>query len=636
MIGKKRKISSSGLTPGAAIRLIDGLCFSMSKPAPKHGYDESKIKTLSSLEHIRMRTGMYIGRIGDGAHYDDGIYVLLKEIVDNAIDEFIMGYGRRVRLTLEGPTVTVRDFGRGIPLGKLVDCVSTINTGAKYNDEVFQFSVGLNGVGTKAVNALSSRFEVRTFREGHYAEAIFERGRLVREVRKGKTDDERDGTRVVFTPDPDIFGKVEYREEHVQRRLRLYTYLNAELEIECNGQVLVSDNGLLDLVDEEVGDEGLYPPLHYRSKTLEIALTHTNRFNETHFSFVNGQFTSDGGTHLSAFREGLLKAVNEFSKKKFEGDDVREGMVGAIAIRLKDPVFESQTKNKLGNTEIRADLVNQVRDAVADLLHKNLPVAEKLVQKVQDTEKLRKELQSVKKLARERARAVSIRVPQLKDCKTHLDKKRDRGHESMIFITEGLSAAGSIVSCRDVTTQAIFTLKGKPLNVCDLNRDAIYKNDEMYNLMRSLNVEDNLDLLRYNKIIMATDADVDGLHIRNLLLTFFLRFFEPLVFNGHVHILETPLFRARTKKETRYCYSEQERDEAMKDLGRACEVTRFKGLGEISPHEFKQFIGPDMRLTPVEVENQHAVSAILAFYMGKNTQERKDYIMDNLVVEEDA
>ena len=597
-------------------------------------YDESKIKTLSSLEHIRLRTGMYIGRIGDGSHYDDGIYVLFKEVADNAIDEFIMGHGRKVELSLEGPTVTVRDYGRGIPLGKLVDCVSTINTGAKYNDEVFQFSVGLNGVGTKAVNALSSSFVVRSHREGHFAEAEFSRGKLVKE-RNGKTD-EKDGTLVRFTPDEQIFGPVKFLDEHVRRRLNLYTYLNAELTFLYNGETFVSENGLLDLIEEETGGEAIYTPFHYRSKTLELVFTHSNRFNETHYSFVNGQYTSDGGTHLSAFREGILKAVNAFTKKTYEGDDVREGMIGAVAIRLKDPVFESQTKNKLGNTELRGELVKEVQRVVEDLLHRDPKRAERLVAKVEDTEKLRKELQQVKKLARERARATSIRIPQLKDCKHHLDRKRNKGADSMVFITEGQSAAGSIVSCRDVHNQAIFVLKGKPMNVAELKRDSLYKNDELYNLMRALNIEDSVDGLRYQKVIMATDADVDGLHIRNLLITFFLRFFEPLVTGGYVWILETPLFRVRTKKVTTYCYSEAERDVAMKELGRGCEVTRFKGLGEISPHEFKNFIGSEMRLTPVDVTEQHHIPDILEFYMGRNTPERREYIMGNLVVETDA
>lgn len=597
-------------------------------------YDEIKIKTLSSLEHIRLRTGMYIGRIGDGAHYDDGIYILLKEVIDNAIDEFIMGHGREVEVAIDGAAVTVRDYGRGIPLGKLVDCVSTINTGAKYNDEVFQFSVGLNGVGTKAVNALSSSFTVRSHREGKYAEAEFERGKLVRE-KKGKTD-EKDGTWVRFVPDESIFGAVRFVDEHVRRRFHLYTYLNADLAIVWNGERFLSENGLLDLVEEETGGEAIYAPFHFRSKALEIVFTHSNRFNETYYSFVNGQFTSDGGTHLSAFREGLLKAVNAFSKRTFEGDDVREGLIGAVAIRLKDPVFESQTKNKLGNTEIRSDLVKEVQRVVEDLLHRDPQRAALLVAKVEDTEKLRKELQAVKKMARERARSVSIRVPQLKDCKLHLDRKRNRGEESTLFITEGLSAAGSIVSCRDVHTQAIFVLKGKPLNVAELKRDAIYKNDELYNLMRALNIEDSVDGLRYGRVVLATDADVDGLHIRNLLITFFLRFFEPLVAQGRLHILETPLFRVRTKKETIYCYSEAERDAAAKKLGRASEITRFKGLGEISPHEFKNFIGPEIRLTPVDLRDQHHIPDILQFYMGRNTPDRRQYIMGNLVLEADA
>jgi DNA gyrase/topoisomerase IV subunit B len=598
---------------------------------PKHNYDESKIKTLSSLEHIRMRSGMYIGRIGDGSHYDDGIYVLMKEVIDNAIDEFIMGFGRRVDVKIEDGSVCVRDFGRGIPLGKVVDCVSTINTGAKYNDDVFQFSVGLNGVGTKAVNALSSSFFVKSHREGQYFEAEFSRGKLLRE-KKGRTD-EKDGTLVRFTPDPQIFGKSAFNDEHVQRRLRLYTYLNAELIIECNGTRFISDNGLLDLVAEETDGEAIYEPFHYRSKTLELAFTHSNRFNETHYSFVNGQYTTDGGTHLSAFREGILKAVNSFAKMSFEGDDVREGMIGTIAIRLKDPVFESQTKNKLGNTEIRGDLVKEVQRVVEDLMHRDTKKADMLVAKIRDTEQLRKELQQVKKLARERAKSVSLRIPQLKDCKVHLDGKRGKGSESMIFITEGQSAAGSITSCRDVNTQAIFTLKGKPMNVCDLKRDAIYKNDELYNLMRTLNIEETVDGLRYGKVILATDADVDGLHIRNLMITFFLRFFEPLVQRGHVQILETPLFRVRNKKETIYCYSEQARDDAMKKLGKGCEVTRFKGLGEISPGEFKQFIGKDVKITPVDILDQHHIPEILQFYMGKNTPDRRDYIMTNLVVD---
>src|SRR5512136_1334016 len=582
-----------------------------------HNYDEDKIKSLSSLEHIRKRTGMYIGRVGDGTDYDDGIYILLKEIVDNAIDEYIMGYGTRIAVSLDGSQVTVRDFGRGIPLGKVVECVSRINTGAKYSDEVFQFSVGLNGIGTKAVNALSNNFKVVSYRDGQFAGATFKRGKLLEEP-KGKTTDEPDGTFVSFDPDPEIFGPVTFSADHVERRLKLYSFLNAGLRIEYNGQVYFSRNGLLDLLRDEVSDEALYPPLHFHSKTLELVLTHTQRFEETFLSFVNGQYTADGGTHLSAFREGLVKGFNEFSKNKFEGDDIREGMAGAISVRLQEPVFESQTKNKLGNTELRGELVAKVREIIVDLLHRNPKAAETALLKIEETVKLRKELQSIKKMARERARATSIRVPQLKDCKVHFDRRTGRGASSMLFITEGQSAAGSIVSCRDVNHQAIFALRGKPLNVCDLQRDVMYKNEELYNLMRSLDIEDSAERLRYHKVIIATDADVDGLHIRNLLLTFFLRFFEPIVQEGHLHILETPLFRARNSKKTIYCYSENERDAALKDL-RGAEVTRFKGLGEISPSEFKRFIGSEMRLTPVRLVSRHTVPAILGFYMWLTT-----------------
>src|SRR5947199_2175219 len=601
----------------------------------KHAYDESKIKTLSSLEHIRLRTGMYIGRIGDGSHYDDVCYILLKEVVDNAIDEFIMGYGKEVQIEIQEKAVSVRDFGRGIPLGKVVDCVSKINTGAKYNDDVFQFSVGLNGVGTKAVNALSKDFLVRSFREGEFVEASFKQGKLKNE-KKGKVSNEPDGTLIRFEPDPAIFKEIFFKPEHVERRLRHYSYLNSGLKLIFNGQTFQSRNGLLDLVMEDLqadNSEPIYPPLHYSEKTLEFCFTHSNsRFGETFYSFVNGQYTADGGTHLSAFREGLLKAVNEYGREKFEGDDVRESMIGAVAIRLKDPVFESQTKNKLGNTEIRTDLVNRVREELLHFFNRNKDIAGKIIGKAQDTRQLRKELQEVKKLARERAKAITIRIPQLKDCKIHFDKAKGKGKGSMVFLTEGQSAAGSIVSCRDVNLQAIFVLKGKPLNVWDLKRDIVYRNDEMYNLMRSLDIEDSIEGLRYEKVVLATDADVDGLHIRNLMITYFFRFFEPLVHDGHLFVLETPLFRARNKEKTIYCYSEAERDAAATALGKTCEITRFKGLGEISPAEFKQFIGPEMRLSQVEYAPKPDSANIFSFYMGRNTPERKDYIMENLVV----
>ena len=606
----------------------------MAEQNKKHVYDESKIKTLSSLEHIRARTGMYIGRTGNGSHYDDGIYVLLKEVIDNCIDEFIMGHGKKVEITLEDDTVSVRDYGRGIPLGKLVECVSRINTGAKYNNDVFQFSVGLNGVGTKAVNALSTYFVARAHRNGKFAEARFEQGVLVAEE-KGTAGHEEDGTFISFSPDPEIFKNFKFREDHIDRRLRFYSYLNAGLIIIFNGKKVLSRDGLLDLIADESEFEKIYPPLHHRDKMLEFAFTHTNRFSEDYYSFVNGQFTGDGGTHLSAFREGLLKGINEYAGAKFDGNDVREGILGAVAIRLKEPVFESQTKNKLGNTEIRSELVADVKKAVLEQLHRNKPAAEKLIDKIKESQKLRKELNSVKKLARERSKAVTIRVPQLKDCKKHFNQAKGSNDATTIFITEGQSASGSLVSCRDVNTQAIYTLKGKPLNVWDLKRDALYKNVEIYNLMRSLNIEEDASALRYNHVVLATDADVDGLHIRNLMITFFLRFFEPVVRDGHLKILETPLFRVRNKKETLYCYSEAERDTAVKKIGRSAEVTRFKGLGEISPKEFGEFIGQDMRLTPVAVDEDHSISEVLSFYMGKNTQDRRSYIMDNLVVDEE-
>jgi DNA gyrase subunit B/topoisomerase-4 subunit B len=607
------------------------------KPTPV--YDESKIKTLSSLEHIRLRTGMYIGRTGNGSHPDDGCYVLLKEVVDNAIDEFIMGNGKEVHIGLDSGRVTVRDFGRGIPLGKVVDCVSKINTGAKYNDDVFQFSVGLNGVGTKAVNALSKNFLVRSHRDGEFAEAQFKIGKLKKED-SGKTK-EPNGTFIEFEPDPEIFKTSEYKLEFIERRLRHYSYLNTGLKLIFNTpgaepKTFQSRHGLMDLVMEELGTDGsepIYAPLHYSGKTLEFCFTHSNsRYGETFFSFVNGQYTSDGGTHLSAFREGLLKAVNEYCNGKFEGDDVREAMVGAVSIRLKDPVFESQTKNKLGNTEIRTELVNNVREELLHFFQRNKLIAETIMAKVKDTQELRKELQNVKKLARERAKAITLRIPQLKDCKNHFDKKKEKGRGTMVFICEGQSAAGSITSCRDVNNQAVFVLKGKPLNVWDLKRDVMYKNDEMYNLMQALNVEDTTESLRFEKVILATDADVDGMHIRNLMITYFFKFFEQLVHDGHVHVLETPLFRVRNKAETIYCYSEAERDAASAKLGGKPEITRFKGLGEISPKEFQQFIGKGMRLSKVEFAPRAESGPIFDFYMGKNTPERKDYIMEKLVV----
>ena len=605
---------------------------------PNNTYDDKHIQTLSAIEHIRKRTGMYIGRTSDGSQYEDGIYILLKEVLDNAVDEFIMSFGKRIDIKLDynSGEVKIRDYGRGIPLGKVVECVSQINTGGKFNDDAFQFSVGMNGVGTKAVNALSTDFEVRAFRDNNFSEALFAKGELISKKRGRTKKNERDGTFVRFLPDESIFKKYQFREEHILRRLRMYAYLNAGLTFDINGQRIISKNGLLDLIHDEAKFEKLYQPFHFRTKTLEMVFTHTNRFSEEYYSFVNGQYTNNGGTHLSAFKEGILKAVNGFGKKKFSGDEVREGIIGAIAIRLQDPIFESQTKNKLGNQEIRSELVAKIKLVIEEMFHRTPKEAAKLIEKIEETSKLRAELNSVKKLARERARKTTVRVPQLKDCKHHLNMKKQKGLDSMVFITEGMSAGGSIIQCRDVASQAIFTLKGKPLNVCDLKRDALYKNVEIYNLMRSLDIEETVDNLRYQKVILATDADVDGLHIRNLLITLFIRFFKRVILEKHLYILETPLFRVRNKKETHYCYNEKERVLAMKKCGKNPEITRFKGLGEISPSEFKAFVGKDIRLTLVNASQDKAVDETISFYMGRNTPDRRAYIMKNLVITEEA
>ncbi len=605
-----------------------------------HTYDESKIKTLSSLEHIRKRPGMYIGRLGDGSNQNDGIYILLKEVVDNSVDEFIMGAGKRINITInDNGSVQVRDFGRGIPLGKIVDCVSTINTGAKYNTEVFQFSVGLNGVGTKAVNALSDVFTVTSYRDGLFASAVFHNGKLIK--KEEGTSEEKNGTLIDFLPSKEMFPDFKFDLTYVEQRLWRYAYLNAGLKIYLDKKLFYSAKGLLDLLDKELSGTELYPPIYYRDNTLEFAFSHTDSFSDCYYTFVNGTYTNEGGTHLSAFREGILKGINEFSGKKFVNTDVRDGVVGTLAIKVKDPVFESQTKNKLGNTEIRSWIVNTVKEAVSSALYKNTESAQILIDKILRNEKVRKELQSVRTEARANAKKVAFKIDQLKDCKYHptKDKPSQKGKENMVFITEGQSAAGSIVSSRDPMTQAVFSLKGKPLNVFGQKLTTLYKNEEMYALMRALNIEDSISDVRFDKIIMATDADVDGLHIRNLLLTFFLHYFEPLVKLGHIYILETPIFRVRNKKETIYCYSEQEKVAATKKLkgpgngGLNVETTRFKGLGEISPKEFKQFIGPDIRIKNVTLDSLSEVAKVLSFYMGKNTPARRQYIMDNLVIE---
>ena len=593
-------------------------------------YDESKVKTLSSLEHIRTRPGMYVGRLGKGAHPDDGIYVLLKEVIDNCIDEFIMGFGKRVDISVsdEGE-VRVRDYGRGIPLGKVIDCVSRINTGAKYNDDVFQFSVGLNGVGLKAVNALAETFRVTSYREGAFKTALFAEGDLQKE-HDGKMD-EPDGTEIVFRPTSDFFPHFQFEEKIVRRRLWNYAYLNSGLSFYYNGERYYSRHGILDLLEEKVEGEKIYEIIYHKEARLEFAFCHTPSFGETYYSFVNGQYTNDGGTHQSAFREGILKAVNDFSGKNLDGADVRNGIVGAIAVKLKAPLFESQTKNKLGNHEIRTDLVNRVRDIVVAYLYKNDDTAAKFLEKVTQNERLRKEIQTVKKQAKEQAKKARIKIPKLRDCKYHLTDNSPEGARSMLFLTEGQSAAGSMISCRDVNTQAIFCLKGKPLNCHGHRWKTVYKNEELYFVMKALGIEDGLEGLRYEKVVIATDADVDGLHIRNLLITFFLTYFEQLVLAQHLFILETPLFRVRNKKQTIYCYDEDEREEAIAKLGKSSETTRFKGLGEISPDEFGQFVGDDIRLVPVTVDSLKSVPTMLDFFMGKNTPQRRQYIMDNLV-----
>ena len=595
-----------------------------------HQYTEDKIKTLSSLEHIRTRPGMYIGRTGNGAHPDDGIYVLLKEILDNSVDEFIMGAGRRIDIEFDGDQAIVRDYGRGIPLGKVKDCVSIINTGGKFNNDVFQFSVGLNGVGTKAVNSLSELFVVTSHRDRVFFEARFEDGKLISE-NKGETE-EKNGTKVVFKPSKEIFHNYAFDMEYIKRRLWMYAYLNSGLSLYLNDERFFSKNGLQDLIDSEVGDEKLYEVIHYADRTLEFAFCHSTNYGENYYSFVNGQYTNDGGTHLSAFKEGILKGINEYAGKSYQGADVRDGIVGSIAVKLKEPIFESQTKNKLGNTDVKGWIVGTVKQAIVDYLHKHTDEAEILLEKIVHNEKVRREIQAVKKQSKEKAKRMTLKIPKLKDCKYHLSDKGDKGKDTMLFLTEGQSAAGSMVSCRDVLTQAIFSLRGKPLNCFDESFDRIYKNEELYYIMQALNIEEDIENLRYEKVVIATDSDVDGLHIRNLLITYFLTFFEQLVLSGHLYILETPLFRVRNKKKTIYCYDEEERDKAVSELGpKGIEVTRFKGLGEISPKEFGQFIGEDIRLINVNVDYMRDVPKMLEFYMGKNTLERRDYIIKNLV-----
>ena len=593
-------------------------------------YSEDDIKTLQGLEHIRERPGMYIGRLGDGSHQDDGIYVLFKEVLDNAIDEYVMGYGRRIDVAIEENTFTIRDYGRGIPPGKLVDCVSNINTGGKFNSDKYQFTVGMNGVGTKAVNALSSRFVAESIRSGKGKRATFKYGKL-QSVEDFDTE-ERNGTRISFTPDPEKFVNYKIKIEFVERRLWMYAYLNSGLSLYLNNQRYYSKNGLQDLLSNEIEAEAeLYSTIHYKDERIEFAFCHAAESGEKYFSFVNGQYTSDGGTHLSAFKGGLLRAVNEHFSSEFDARDLRDGIIGAVAVKVKEPVFESQTKNKLGNTDVKAWIENTVKTAVIDYLLKNPPEAEKLLEKVKRNEDLRKAFNKIKSNTKEMTKSLSLRNSKLKDCKHHFGDRSKFADETMIFLVEGDSAGGSLVQSRNPDYQAVFSLRGKPLNCYGKQLIDVYDNKEFFYITKTLNIDEDLENLRYAKVIIASDADVDGLHIRNLLITFFLSYFESLVMSGHLYILETPLFRVRNKKVTHYCYSEEERDAMAAKLGKGAEITRFKGLGEISADEFKQFIGEDIRLEKVTIENSKGIPEMLKFYMGDNTPERWEHIVENLV-----
>ena len=606
-------------------------------------YSEEHIRTLDWKEHIRLRPGMYIGKLGDGSSFDDGIYILLKEVLDNCIDEYVMGHGRKVEVEIKDGRVRIRDYGRGIPLGKVVDVVSKINTGAKYDSKAFKKSVGLNGVGTKAVNALSRSFRVESVRDGQVKVAGFEFGELVQDEKVKKTD-AANGTLVEFEPDEAMFKKYQYRDQHIERLLWNYCYLNTGLTIVFNGQRFQSKNGLLDLLETKIDGEPLYPIIHLKGDDIEVALTHANHYGEEYYSFVNGQHTTQGGTHQGAFREAVAKTIRDFFKKDWESTDIRTGIVAAVSVKIIEPVFESQTKTKLGSTEVepggqsmRSFVGDFIGRELDNFLHKHPAVAEVLQQRILQSERERKELSGIRKLARERAKKASLHNRKLRDCRVHLNdpKQDERREQTTLFITEGDSASGSITKSRDVNTQAVFSLKGKPLNCYGLTKKVVYENEEFNLVQAALNIEDGLDGLRYNRIVIATDADVDGMHIRLLLLTFFLQFFPDLVKNDHLYILQTPLFRVRNKKETIYCYSEEERQRALAKLGRNPEITRFKGLGEISPDEFKHFIGDDMRLEPVMVTKDAAVQDLLSFYMGKNTPERQEFIISNLKVEKD-
>lgn len=611
----------------------------------KSQYTEENIRSLDWKEHIRMRPGMYIGKLGDGSSPDDGIYILLKEVLDNSIDEFVMGAGKTIEITIEDSRVKVRDYGRGIPLGKVVDVVSKMNTGGKYDSRAFKKSVGLNGVGTKAVNALSSHFKVSSHRDDNIKSALFEQGELVDDPLESASS-KRKGTLVEFVPDPSIFKHYKYRIEYVEKMLRNYVYLNPGLTIILNGEKFYSENGLKDLLEDQSNESDLlYPIIHLKGEDIEVAITHSKtQYSEEYHSFVNGQNTTQGGTHQSAFREAIVKTIREFFGKSYDASDIRKSIISAISIKVMEPIFESQTKTKLGSTEmgggfptVRSYIIDFLTTQLDNYLHKNSDTAESLQRKIVQAEKERKELSGIRKLARESAKKASLHNKKLRDCRVHLgDLKKDRRLDSTVFITEGDSASGSITKSRDVNTQAVFSLRGKPLNTFGMTKKIVYQNEEFNLLQAALNIEESLEDLRYNNIVIATDADVDGMHIRLLLITFFLQFFPELIKEGHLYILQTPLFRVRNKKQTFYCYSEKERQKAISKLGGQPEITRFKGLGEISPDEFKFFIGEDIRLDPVMLDKSVTSEELLGFYMGKNTQERQKFIIENLKVELDS
>jgi topoisomerase-4 subunit B len=615
--------------------------------APNSTYNEDSIRSLEWHEHIRLRPGMYIGKLGDGTSPDDGIYVLVKEIVDNSIDEHTMGNGKQIDITISDHRVEVRDYGRGIPLGKVIDCVSKINTGGKYDSGAFQKSVGLNGVGTKAVNALSTRFVVQSFRDGESKRAEFSQGKLVKDHPVGPTK-EKNGTLIVFEPDDSIFKHYRFIPEFLENQVWNYAYLNSNLTVNFNNRKYFSQNGLADLLGRKINpDEIRYPIIHLRGDDIEVAITHGESYGEEYYSFVNGQYTTQGGTHLAAFREAVAKTLQDFyakNKKSFEASDIRASIIAAVSVRVQEPVFESQTKTKLGSLNVAPDGVSMrkfVNDflskALDDYLHKNKAVADALEKRISQSERERKEIAGIKKLANERAKKANLHNKKLRDCRLHLNegKPDEKWYATTLFITEGDSASGSITKARDVQTQAVFSLRGKPLNCFGLTKKIVYENEEFNLLQHALNIEDGLEGLRYNQIVIATDADVDGMHIRLLMMTFFLQFFPDLVRNGHVYILETPLFRVRNKQKTFYCYSEEEKQKAIKQLGGKPEITRFKGLGEISPDEFGRFIGEDIKLEPIILRKETSIQKLLAYYMGKNTPERQGFIIDNLRVEKD-